>query len=288
MLKPNGLTGADIRTYNGLTWTVQGKSGIIVNGTTTSYGDSKIVDLTGKLKKGVTYSFYLKEDSQNIHCGFVTKTAWNVPEEEPYRISYGSTYIATGEEAVVYCYAYVPPDNVTISNERIYPMLEAGDRKGFEPYFISSDTIKSVAEDETLTAVWGENLVNNKDFLGGNSTYENQGVTYTYQSDGSIKAEGTANPRYANSQLIYIENIINSDMSYVFFIDSISIANGCRLTMTDGTTRYVDNSIKIWQSQDKNYRASFIYGNIESGYIYLTVGPGVTINETFYPALVVF
>ena len=186
----------------------------------------------------------------------------------------------------MYCCIITDP-GVTIDNKQIYPMLEAGDRKGFEPYFISSDTIKSVAEDETLTAVWGENLVNNKDFLGGNSTYENQGVTYIYQSDGGIKAEGTAGQHYADSQLIYIENIISSDMSYMFFVDSISIFNGCRLTMTDGTTYYV-NSLRLWQSQDKTYRARYIYGNVESGYIYLSVEPGTTVNEVFYPALVVF
>ena len=287
MLKPNSLTGANVRTYSGLTWTVMSDGGLLLDGTTTNHGDSKTYNLTGKLKKGTPYSFYLKEPNSSIDCVFVVLPSEDTPGNSSYSQVYYGNYTSTGEENYIYCYLYASI-GVTFNNEIIYPILEEGERKGFEPYFISCDMRKSIAEDETLTAVWGENLVNNRGFLGGNNAYTNYGVTYTYQPDGKIKAEGTANADYyADSTLIYIENIISLSESYMFICDEGAILSGCYLTI-DGKADYHHRHASWSIQQNKSYAATFIHGNIESGYIYISVSPGTTVNNVITPALVVF
>lgn len=250
--------------FNDVTFDVNSDGSITLRGTATADGD--ILLQTMPVSPNYTYAlsglpfndggysrlhFFIES---GVHC-------------DDYGYGAGGSVYHSGTSTTANLYFYVHKG--TTYNGTIYPMVNLGETAlPYQPYFTGLkhayiDSIKST----------GRNLIDHSTYTEMPATYN--GVTFTKNTDGSIRVKGFCNGE-----------------SFVVLTERISISPNCQYTLSgyqgdsDGDSRLHIDLGSGFSYNDYGHSVTFVApAYMPRTILYFHISNGVTYDTTLYPML---
>lgn len=277
-------------TNNGITFTKLDDGGIKVNGTSTSQayinlltGDTSVSNNPRNITLLADEYYTLSGSSSTLELMIHTSGYSKVHQAKGSNVTFKET-----SDVSISTVRINVNSGVTINNEIIYPMLEKGSTAhDFEKYTNGASPNPSYEQEVQVVKGDVEVDIINMNFLPNNGTTQSiNGVNYTVNSDKSVLAKGTANTNNSDFYLVgdqnNYEDLKLKEGTYNFAGCSSGSGSTYMLFMVK---KDINDSITYHISTTTNG----LVVNISKGdtfRIFIRVLPGVSINETFYPQLV--
>lgn len=199
---------ASTLTANGITWTVNDDGTILINGTNT---DNSYLTVNSNISLDVDTEYILSgnttENADEWYLSLFLQVGYEGMTNYQYIFNNNPTGVKfklrdlIGESNLtsLRCYARVGirHEAQTVDNVTFYPMIRRADilDDTYEPYH---ESVETMYEEE----IHGVNLLK---VTASSST--SQGITWTVNADGSIKANGTASSSSSNAALVLADGI---------------------------------------------------------------------------------